>query len=484
MEKIMDCNSFLSRRTFLAGGALASAGMSSFTHSTVSAEETPAGKTPRKIIGCYASIDDVLNNPRFIDALQKKLGVNTLICGSAITLPQWLREMNPVNAKRAHLDDDSNLRKAIEEVHRRGMDFWLWVFADHHYYGDEGRHLMSETVDGINFLDLPPIRYSLEFRDEAAVCVAKPGMRDYDTAFFGHAAKMYDADTVYVSHQRYANPSRWSNLLGCGCSSCRMEAENMGYDFDVMKDSMIRLHRNLRKLDPKTLEQAVRSGLTLTDFLVLIGEDNGVMDWLVFRAKVRSNQLKRVNNAVHLMSGNRRRFVLDTHPATLSLLVGHNWEDFIDGASDAIFPLSWLGWHYISPVAAWSNQLCEWIPGLEESTAIKLVLGLFGWDGLGIPDTKIADLMIGDNGAVHKTSGPVYQAFFNRYNPEITLNLITHEWTKMAAINRRRLPAHPVIKAKEWPENVCRELIGRADDLGLSGYVFQGTDSLIDRNRL
>ena len=314
--------------------------------------------------------------------------------------------------------------------------------------------------------------------------MSKPTIRDYEVAYFGYAAKMYNVDTVYVSHHRYANPSFWTNLFGCACSYCQNEAAQLGYDFSHMRYSMIHLRQRLQNLDRKTLEQAVKFRLTFTDFLTLIGENNGVTDWFVFRAKVRSNQLKRLNSTVHLMSNNRSRFVIDTHPATLSLLVGHNWEDFIDGASDAIYPLSWLGWHYISPVAAWANQLCEWVPGLEESTALKLVTALFGWDELGLPDKRIIDLRIGESGSVHGTSGPVYQAFFDFFNPDLTLNLITHEWMKMAAIIRGRLPAHPVIKGKEWPENVCSELMDRADDLGLTGYVFQGTDSLIDRNKL
>jgi len=472
----------MTRRGFIASGAAASVGVAS--------ELTGPGRTATaqsrrpKVIGCYTSVSDVLNNPRYIDALQKKLGVNAVICGSGINTPQWIRDMNPANTRRSHREDDSDLNAAIEETHRRGMEFWQWLPADHHYYREEGRHLMSETFEGVKFIDLPPVKYSLEYLNEASVCVAKPAFREYEVAYFGHAAKTYASDVVYSSHHRYANPSCWTNLFGCACSDCRREAAAMGYDFGKMERAMLGLRKNIRSLDPAALDRAAKFRMTFTDFLVLAGEDDSIMDWFVFRARVRGNQLKRLNETVHLMSGDRARFFVDTHPASLALLVGHNWQDFIDGASDAIFPLSWLGWHYMAPVAAWANQLCAWIPGLSETTALRLVYSFLGWDELGLPDESIAEVGIGESGAVHKTSGPVYDAFFSYFNKGLTEKLVTHEWTKLSVFNNGRLPAHPVIKAGAWPESICRSLMERADDLALTGYVFQGTESFIDKSLL
>jgi hypothetical protein len=61
---------------------------------------------------------------------------------------------------------------------------------------------------------------------------------------------------------------------------------------------------------------------------------------------------------------------------------------------------------------------------------------------------------------------------------------MTREWTRLAAINRGRIPAHPVIKGYEWPEKVCRTLMEQTEELDLDGYVFQRTETLIDRDRL
>jgi len=285
---------------------------------------------------------------------------------------------------------------------------------------------------------------------------------------------------MYVSHYRYTNPSFWINLFGCACSCCQDEALHMGYSFSSMKNAMMNLTRRMQTLDRSTIEQAARSRLTFTDFLTFLGDDDGVADWIVFRAKVVGNQLKRIRDAVHTSTGDRCRFITDTHNATLAIFVGHNWADFFNGASDALHPLSWCETQHMGAVAAWANQLCEWTPGLNESTALKVVYAFFGWDELGLPDKKIHEVL----GLRSPDDTFDRERFYSMFNPDLTVRLMTHEWTRMAAFNHGRLPAHPVIKGYEWPEKVCRELMARTEDLGLSGYVFQRTDTLIDRAKL
>jgi hypothetical protein len=112
------------------------------------------------------------------------------------------------------------------------------------------------------------------------------------------------------------------------------------------------------------------------------------------------------------------------------------------------------------------------------------VTPFFGWDDLGLPDTRIADLRIGRTSAENPIWSDASDSFYGYFNPVLTVKLMTHEWTKLAAYNRGRLKAHPVVKGYEWPEKVCRELMDRADGLGLDGYIFQRTDTLIDRKTL
>lgn len=439
------------------------------------------GRQGKKLVGCYMySIEDILDQ-KYMDALQKRLNVNVVLFSPPIKLPKWLLDKNPLGPEhmlcaRAHTEDDTDVFKAVEEAHRRGMDFWLYYTG--HHYGEESRPIISETFDGVKFLDLPGIRYSLETMKTS--CFAKPIVKEFEPAVFSYGAKTYGADSMYVSHYRYANPAYWPNLFGCACPYCQDEASQMGYDFARMKNAMMNLRRRLEKLDRKTVEYAAKSRLTFTDFLTFLGEDDGVMDWIVFRAKVVGNQLMRINNAVRTATNNRCGFITDTHNATLSIFVGHNWDDFFEGASDALHPLSWCDTQHITAVASWANQLCKWVPGLDEQTALRVVTRFFGWDELGLPDKKIHEVL-GLKSAEEKYTS---EAFYRIFNPDLTIRLMTHEWNRLAAINGGRLPAHPVIKGDEWPEKVGRELMGRADDLGLTGYVFQRTDVFIDRSKL
>lgn len=496
MEDVVISSEDMTRRGFLGktaaaaiSGGIAATADSFAARTGASPSERPfvTGVPGKKLVGCYVSAGDILDSPEYIDALQKKLGVNVLLCSNAIKMPQWLRDMHPLKEQGrmivSHFDDDSRLNRAIEETHKRGMDFWLY-FSGHHYGTDVHRPYIAETFDGVKFMDLPQIKYAL-CQSLITTCFSKPAIRDWDTAVFSYAAGAYDVDSMYVSHYRYANPSFWTNLFGCACRDCQKEAARQGYDYESMKRAMLKLRYKLERLDKKTLERAAEMQLHFTDFLTMLGDDNGVMDWFVFRANVVGDALKRIHDSVHTETNHRSGFITDTHNSTHALFVGHNWKDLICGGSDALHPLSWCAYQHISAVAAWANQLCEWVPGLSEETAMNVVMRFFGWDNLGLPDKRIKDLRIGVSSKEHG----IYDAankdgFYGYFNPDLTIKLMTHEWSRMSVINGGRIPAHPVIKGYEWPENVCRELMDVADELGLTGYVFQRTDVFIDREKL
>ncbi len=474
----------IGRRDFLARSAVAAAGALAGA-TTVSAAQTGppfvTGIPGRKLVGCYMySIEDILDG-KYMDALQKRLGVNVILFSPPIKLPQWFHDKNPLGPKttlcaRAHTDDDSDVFRAVEEAHRRGIDFWLYYTG--HHYGQESRPIMSETFDGVSFLDLPSVKYSLE--NMRTSCFAKPVVKELEPQVFAYGAKTYGADSMYVSHYRYANPSYWPNMLGCACEYCRADASAMGYDFVAMERAVKSLLRNLRNLDAASVKRMADLRLTFGDFLTTVGDDDGVADWLVFRASVVGNQLRRINSAVRTATNGRCGFITDSHNPTLSLYVGHNYADFFNGASDAFHTLSWCDTQHVTVVASWANQLCEWVDGLDEPTAIKAVTRFFGWDELGLPDDRIHRII-----GLKDPDGRYDSAsFYEMFNPDLTVRLLTHEWTKLAAINRGRLPAHPVIKGDSWPEKVGHELMDRAMDMGLTGYVFQRTDAFIDREKL
>ena len=478
-----DIRSNATRRSFLTrSAALAGLGLAASAGAAVQKQgSSVTGRTDKKLVGCYMySLDDILDG-KYMDALQQKLGVNVILFSPPIKLPQWLLDKNPLGptrtlCARAHTDDDSGVFKAVGETHKRGLDFWLYYTG--HHYGEESRSIMSETFDGIKFLDLPRVRYSLE--NMRTACFAKPIVKEFEPEVFAYGAKTYEPDAMYVSHYRYTNPSYWLDLFGCACPYCQDEATHMGYNFESMRQAMMKLRKNLISLDKKTLEHVAKSNMIFSDFLTMLGDDDGVIDWLVFRAKVVGNQLKRIRNAVHTATGDRAKFISDTHNETCTLYVGHNHADFLDGASDAFHPLSWCAYQHVSAVSSWANQLCEWVTGLDEPTALKVVTRFFGWENIGLPEDRIHHIL----GMKNPDDPFSPDDFYAMFNKECTARLMTHEWTKLAALNRGRLPIHPVIKGDVWPEKLGRELMDRAMDIGLTGYVFQRTDSFIDRKKL
>ncbi len=474
----------MNRRTFLgSAGAAAGFAVSGGMQRVNAAQGPPfvTGVPGKKLVGCYMySLEDILDG-KYMDALQKELGVNVLLYSPPIKCPQWFLEKNPIGpdrtlCARAHTEDDTGVHRAVEAAHERGMDLWLYYTG--HHYGEESRPIISETFDGVAFLDLPRVKYTIE--NMRTSCFTKPVVKELEPQIFAYGAKTYAPDSLYVSHYRYSNPSFWTNMLGCACEYCRADAHDMGYDFAAMKKAVKKLLAGLSSLDAASVRKAARFRMTFTDFLATVGDDDGVLDWLVFRAKAVGNQLKRINSAARTATNGRCGFITDTHNATLALLVGHNWADFFDGGSDGLHPLSWLGGQHVAVVASWANLLREKVRGLDEPAAIRVVSALFGWDEIGLPDDRIHKII--------GLSGPDASfdrdAFYEMFNPDLTIRLLTHEWTRMAAINNGRLPTHPVIKGDSWPEPVGRELMDIADDLGLTGYVIQRTDNFIDREKL
>lgn len=471
----------MDRRQFIEKSAAAAFAGTLVRTVPSTAQPRVTGIPGKRLVGYYATVEEILGEPKYLDALQKKLGVNVLLASPPIKLPPHLLAKNPIGPSRtlcarAHTEDDSGVFKAVEETHRRGMDFWLYYTG--HHYGEECRPICAENFDGVKFLDLPRIRYSREWAGTA--CFSRPVVKEFEPEVFAYGAKTYGPDSLYVSHYRYINPSLWHNLFGCACPSCEEEAAKLGYNFPAMKRAMTNLRRSMERLDRKTVEHASKSRLTFADFLTLLGDDDGVMDWIVFRARLVGEQFKRINAAARTSTGGRCGFITDTHNPTLSIYVGHNYADFFDGASDAFHPLSWCDSQHVSAVAVWAEQLCAWVPGLEESTALSVVTRFFGWDEIGLPGDRIHKVL----GLAGPDDKFTPEGFARLFNPDLTVRLLTHEWTRLAAINRGRLPVHPVIKGDVWPEKVCRELMGRCDDLGFTGYVFQRTDTLIDKAKL
>ncbi|MDP2983742.1 MAG: twin-arginine translocation signal domain-containing protein [Candidatus Latescibacter sp.] len=480
------------RRDFLKTSTLAALGASALgatgwraegQASRTSGRPFVTGVKGKKLVGCYAGISEILDEPKYMDALQQKLGVNAIIVSSnGIRMPDSLKALNPLQGKGwmgispAKDNDDSQLVKAIEEVHRRGMDAWLYYTG--HHYGQLYRPICAETFEGVAFNELPPIKYAL-CQILITVCFNKPSVVDWDLKAYTYGAETYDVDAIYVTHFRYANPAFFTNLFGCACPDCQKLAGQMGYNFAAMKKACQNLQANLKKLDKAKIQQAARAGYTLTDFMQLLANDREFINWLYFRSDSVGMRMKNIRDSIHKATKNRAQLISDTHNPTQALYVGHNYNDMMNGSSDGLMPLAWLDYQHISAVAALANLMVTWIPGLDEETAITSMLKFFGWDELPIQRKSIADFHIGVDSTAHKDT-----EFYESFNKEATLALWTHELQHIAMLNTKGIPSYPIIKGHQWTEPISRELIDRCMSMGHTGYIFQRTELFIDKTKL
>lgn len=444
-----------------------------------------AGQKKRKIVGYYGSFQDLLDHPAYIDALQKELGVNLVLAGGPIRIPQEILDMNPApglgpnqSVGCSWSEDDSLMHRGIEEAHRRGMDVLNYMGGTH--YGLRAPELCVVDFEGRRLCDVPQTPYSV-FEYNPPVCMARPDVRAWLDAVYGLGAGNYDVEGVYVSHFRYDNPSQWNNLFGCACPYCELEAYRKGYDFERMEGAMRLVREKLTQLTKAQVEATAKCRLTFGDFLMLLSDAQEVWDWLQFRASVVGDALRIAHDAVHRASKDRAIFVTDTHMPTMALYVGHNWMELQKGITDRFHPLAWLDSQHLACVASWANLLCTWVEGLEERTALQVVYSFFGWDELPLAKDRIADMGMNKGGYLgdEHSSERFYKTAMG---PERIFALYSHEMDKMKMLNVRNIPAHPVIKG-DWPVEVARRLMDYAMEIGLDGYIHQGMDVYVDRSK-
>ena len=439
----------------------------------------------RKIVGYYGSFEDLVDHPAYVDALQEELGVNLVIAGGPIRIPQEILDINPAPGHGSEgigcswTEDDSLIHRGIEEAHRRGMEVWLGYGGTH--YGIRAPELCVVDFEGRRLCDLPQTPYSV-FEYNPPVCMARPDVRAWNEAVYGLGAENYDVEGVYVSHFRYDNPSQWNNLFGCSCPYCELEAYRKGYDFEQMKRAMLSLREKLKKLTKEQVEAAAKCRLTFGDFLMLLSDAREVWDWLQFRASVVGDALRIVHDAVHRESEERAIFVSDSHMPTMALYVGHDWMEMQQGITDHFHPLAWLDSQHLGCVAAWANLLCTWVKGLEERTALQVVYSFFGWDELPLEKDRIADMGMSKGRYLddEHSSERFYQTAMG---PERIFALYSHEMDKMKALNVSPIPAHPVIKGDFWPAEAGRRLMDYAMEIGLDGYIHQRMGVYVDRSK-
>ena len=188
-------------------------------------------------------------------------------------------ELNPLKERKAYIglsytEDDAKLHQCIEEVHRRGMDFWLYYSGMHG--AEKHKNWCAVDFNGVPFSDLAPIPYAV-CQLLITYCPSRTDIRAWNRAAYTFGASEYDVDAVYVTHFRYANPSFFTNIFGCACESCEKEAEKKGYNFLEMKKACLLVQRKLTRMKIRHLKEAAKLRLSFMDFLTLLVDDQAIL---------------------------------------------------------------------------------------------------------------------------------------------------------------------------------------------------------------
>jgi hypothetical protein len=423
-----------------------------------------------KVVGLYGDPTAVAADPAYLDVAQGELGLNRIIFGGPFNLSPEARARNPFAGAAEHLapglsltEDDSVLRRAIDEAHRRGIQVWgiislYWAGAEH------APDLMARDLHGRRMDEFPLLPYAHEQRTYT-FCPNSEQVNAWFEAALVDIATRYEIQGFALTHFRYSHPAFFQELLACGCPTCAKAAAELGYDFTRMRAAMLEAAMALQGLPLRKLQQAAALGLGFADLLQALGRDGGaVVDWFNFRADCLSRNLKRFHAAVHGAVAHDFSFGSDVYFPSFALLVGHRYRDFA-GICDHILPLlPHVEIHCLDVLASLASLLAQWTEGLSEGEALRLIYQLFGYDRFAMP-ADVAALHLGDP----PNAEPRLQVL-----PDI----VASEMHKARLYSGDAVPSYPVIKGALWPTSTVRRLMDAALEAGHDGIVFQGTSAL------
>ena len=421
-----------------------------------------------KLVGLYTEPRIVVEHPGYFDALIDTGGLTHVLMAGYVLSPET-KAKNPMppgheaSVPTPGYDDDGELRRALDLAHGKGLQVWIrgWGWHD-----DAGKFpdMCMQDMHGRPLSEAPELRYALE-QQSIAFCPNHEGLNEWLRSVFTEIIVNYDVEGLNLSHCRYTAPAFLHNLFGCACARCEEVAQEQGYDFERMRGSALAFWDRLHHLDAPTVQKANKQGWGPMDLSQWLGIDAALVDWFSFRARVISDHLRSFKEAVCEAADRDVVFGTDTFPPSLSLLVGHNYRDFLTWSGYTSPLISHVEIFILSAFATYTDLLCQWNPGLAEADALQLVYRLLGYDHLGLPLTLEA-LGVGTQDL---------EARFEKL-----YDIVALEMWRGRLYNDGSIPSYPVIKGTTWPKETVQRLVQTAEEMGHDGIIYQGTDALLE----
>jgi hypothetical protein len=425
-------------------------------------------------VGLYLDPAIIVRNPGYLEALRDGIGLQWVILTFQGELPPEVLAHSPYDSVPPsparvqqliayHLDGtpctddldvalravgphvptsdaqkDAEMRRAIDMCQTAGLDVWFMA----------GMYTAYESL---------------------MFCPGNRENHGWYEAFYTHLATGYGVQGIDITHARYPKTSLPRAILMCGCVHCTTTASELGYNMAQMRADIADALMRFKTLTPKQLSTLANKAMGPLDLLHFVGGRAGFLDWFRFRADLIARNMQSFRQAVHRAGGDNFIFGADTYPASLSLLAGHDqtrWGDFSDFASPL---LSHVDAFPMKTFTAWVAGLRRWFPQLSEGEALRLAYRLGGYADLKLPD-NIADFALGEPDCEYRNI-PLRE-------------MVRTDMAKAKLYLPEELPAYPVLQGGgapwQWPLEIVQQLMSDALELGYDGYIFQGTNVLLD----
>lgn len=419
-----------------------------------------------RLVGIYLSTRTVVDEPAYVDALQRDIGLNQVILMGGYCLSPAVAATNPLGepGKGPGFSwdaDGSLLAQAVELLHQRGIKAWLllggWQIGAERYPA-----LVARDMWGHPLTDYEPFPYCSEQRS-LTFCPSDEAINDFYVAAYSDVVRQYPIDGIDVTHARYTSPAFWPAIFSCACDRCGRLAESLGHDWARLKAECLAAVAALQKVDARTLRRFAEPSAGLGDFLQALVGHGSILEWLDFRAEVIARGLRRFHTAVHQAAHRPVVFGVDNFPPSVALFAGHRYADFMSACDYTSPLLSHPAYFVLAVIQSWAHTLMTWAPGLNESGAVELVCRVLGFDAVPLPG-QLAKLGTG----------------LPPSEPEVPglEELVRYDLVKSRLYNTGAVPSYPVLMGGLWPSETVRRLTEAAWELGHDGVIYQQSDAL------
>ncbi|MEW6752737.1 MAG: hypothetical protein AB1505_17410 [Candidatus Latescibacterota bacterium] len=441
----------------------------------------PASHHPRRLIW-FCQTESVAAQPEVLTRLRDEIGLTTImpespVCHtSGFAASRELAQAGPFEDWRSRAEawpgaregiyppvagiisgfDDAPLLRLIEACASAGIEVWghlgLWSYGGEVY----PEHALCD-LDG-QPLDRHYQRWGI------GLCPSRPAVNDWTRDCLVHVVRHYGVDGICVDHARYPAPANPHALLACGCPHCQEAALELGFAFESLRQGVGQWLERVRGLTPDGLHALARARPGLFDLLTWLGDDEVLLEWLEFRARLLARRMEEFHQAVRGASGQVRVFGSDVFPPSVALLGGHLYEEWERGADFLTGGASFggvVGWATCVPslAAEWARALLCAVPEAAEADALALVWRLFGYDDLPVPRT-LAELQAG---------------------PLPLEEIYAREVDRLRAGASGAIPLYPPVTATGSPEQVrrlCQAVVDNRCDGAMLNLDLARTESL------